>query len=98
GIDGAKPGIIMQAHPAVGNLYRQEFALSVGEDVASVMSLDSSASVPAGTYAHCLQTNDFAGLEPGVIEQKFYAPGVGSVLEIDNSTGERRQLLQITTE
>src|SRR5262249_27205766 len=32
GVDGAKPGIVMEAHPAIGDFYRQEFALANAED------------------------------------------------------------------
>jgi len=31
-----------------------------------------------------------------VEEEKFYAPGIGHVLEIDLSTGERFELLSVT--
>jgi hypothetical protein len=95
GEDGAKPGIIMEAHPAVGDLYRQEFSLGVAEDIGQVLSLNASATVPAGSFTNCLKTKDTSPLEPDVVEQKFYAPGVGSVLEIDNSTGERLELVRI---
>jgi hypothetical protein len=57
GIDGAKPGIIMKAYPAVGDFYRQEFALGTAEDVAEVLSPTETVTVPAappGGFAHCL--------------------------------------------
>jgi hypothetical protein len=95
GVDGAKPGIIMKAHPTAGDLYRQEFSLGVAEDMGQVLSLNASVTVPAGSFAHCLKTKDTSSLEPDVVEQKFYAPGIGSVLEIDKSTGERLELLRI---
>ncbi|MBI3770216.1 MAG: hypothetical protein HY271_17220 [Deltaproteobacteria bacterium] len=34
GVDGAAPGIVMRAHPAVGDFYRQEFDLDNAEDLA----------------------------------------------------------------
>lgn len=95
GVDGAKPGIIMEAHPAVGDLYRQEFLLGVAEDIGKVLSLNASATVPAGSFDHCLRTKDTSTLDPGAVEQKFYARGVGNVLEIDLNTGERLELVQI---
>jgi hypothetical protein len=98
GVDGAKPGIIMEAHPAVGDVYRQEFSLGVAEDLGKVLSLTASATVPAGSFDHCLKTKDFSPLEPDVVENKFYAQGVGSVLEIDRSTGERLELVEIRRE
>src|SRR4029453_2070835 len=42
GENGDKPGIIMKAHPAVGDFYRQEFVLSEGEDVEEVIGVDES--------------------------------------------------------
>jgi hypothetical protein len=95
GVDGAKPGIIMEAHPAVGDVYRQEFALGTAEDLGKVLSLGASVKVPAGSFDHCLKTKDFTTLEPGAVENKFYAQGVGTVLEIDRTTGERLELLRI---
>lgn len=95
GVDGAKPGIVMEAHPQVGDVYRQEFSLGTAEDLGRVVSLDASATVPAGSFTHCLKTEDTTPLEPDALEQKFYAPGVGTVLEIDSETGERLELIQI---
>lgn len=31
GVNDAKPGIVMEAHPAIGDFYRQEFDLSNAE-------------------------------------------------------------------
>src|SRR5215212_9037351 len=39
GVDGAKPGIIMQAHPKVGQSYRQEYYKGEAEDMAKAISL-----------------------------------------------------------
>jgi len=36
GVDGAQPGIIMKANPAIGDFYRQEFSLGSAEDLAEV--------------------------------------------------------------
>jgi hypothetical protein len=97
GIDSAKPGIIMKAQPTVGDFYRQEFALGTAEDVGAVQSVNEKVTVAAGTFDDCLKTKDTAPLDPGVVEFKFYAPGVGQVLETDPWTGERLQLIQIKT-
>jgi hypothetical protein len=39
-----------------------------------------------------LITNDFSPLEPDVVEHKYYAPGVGLILEVNPDTGERVEL------
>jgi len=99
GEDGAQPGIIMEAHPAVGDFYRQEFLLKDAEDVAEVNSLDESITLSNGTpYDHVLKTTETAPIEPDALENKFYAPNVGNVLVVDVTAGERSELVQIKTE
>lgn len=95
GVDGAKPGMIMKAQPQVDDFYRQEFSLGVAEDVAGVLSLTESVTVPFGSFDNCLQTEEFTPHSPGVFEQKFYAPGVGQVLTIDVDTGVLKELVEI---
>jgi hypothetical protein len=95
GVDGAKAGIIMKAAPAVDDTYRQEFFLGEAEDAATVLSLTATASVPYGDFTNCLQTRDFTPLEPGPGEHKYYAPGVGLVLEVDVESGTRVELVSI---
>jgi hypothetical protein len=95
GRDEAKPGILMPASPAVGDVYRQEFLLNEAEDMAMVVSLDQTVHVKYGTFHHCLQTVEWSLLEPGTIEYKYYAPGIGLVLEFDPETGESLELVQI---
>lgn len=98
GRDGAKSGILVLAFPATGDAYRQEFLLGEAEDVVEVISTTGSAFVPAASCdGTCLVTRDFSPLDPGSEENKFYAPGVGLVLEVDLETGERLELLEFTT-
>jgi len=94
GVDGAEPGIVMLAAPTVGTTYQQEMAPGEAEDMATVLALDETVTIPLGTYTGCLKTEDFTPLEPGVIENKFYAPGVGLVLEVDED-GNRTELVEI---
>jgi len=98
GVDGAQPGIIMKAHPAVGDFYRQEFLLSEAEDLAEVLSLSESVTVPAGRFDHCLKTKETEAIDPSALENKFYAAGVGNVLTNDLVTGEVLPLVTIKTE
>jgi len=88
----------MKAHPQVGNLYRQEFSLGVAEDMAKVLSLNESVTVPYGSFTNCLKTREFTPLEPDAKENKFYAPGVGFIKEINVVTGEHVDLIDIITE
>ncbi len=99
GVDGAQPGIIMKGDPQIGDSYRQEYYFGEAEDMARVVSLSESVSVPAGSYSSCLMTREWSLLESGVAENKYYAPGVGVVLEVKVEGGEGRiELVSITTE
>jgi len=98
GVDGAVPGIIMEANPKVGDAYRQELLYGVAEDFARVLSLDENVKVPVGTFDHCLETTETSGLEPGASEFKFYAPGVGVVFDNDVSGKEKDSLVNIIVE
>src|SRR5205823_3922549 len=68
GVNGDKPGIIMEAHSVPGDFYRQEFALATAEDNALVVSLDTTVKVPAGLFHHCLKTQETTPLEPDALE------------------------------
>jgi hypothetical protein len=89
------PGIVMQAVPAIGAVYRQEFLLGDAEDMAEVTSVTGAETVPAASCAgDCLVTREFTPLEPEVAEAKFYAPGVGLILEVDLDMGDRVELVE----
>jgi hypothetical protein len=95
GVDGALAGIIIPADPVVGMTYRQEYYAGEAEDNGEILSLTETADVPAGQYEGCLQTADTSGIEPDVLEHKYYAQGVGPVLTIDVDGGGREELLSV---
>jgi hypothetical protein len=95
GVNGAAPGIVMEAHPHIGDQYNQENAPGVAEDMAKVLSLSQSVDVPYGTYDHILQTREFSPLDPGSVEHKYYLKGVGFMLAVDLVTGEVEQLVKV---
>jgi hypothetical protein len=97
GVNGDKAGIIMKAHPAVGDFYRQEFSLGNAEDFAETLSVSESVTIRAGTFSNCLQSQETTPLETDLLEHKFYAPGIGNVLTIDVNTGDRVELVRIIT-
>lgn len=100
GKDSAKAGILMFANPEEDTLYRQEFFLGDAEDMARVVSVgDASVTVPfGGTYdVDVLQTEEFTPIEPDVLEFKYYAPGVGMVLEENPEDEERVELVDMIT-
>ena len=93
GVKGALPGIVMPAQPRVGDRYRQEYYKGEAEDMAEVLATTDRAQVPTGAYDGVVKTKDTTPLEPQVLEQKFYAQGVGPVLTIDIAGGGTRDEL-----
>jgi hypothetical protein len=93
GRDGALPGIIVEAHPKAGDTYTQEHYAGYAEDMARVSSTHASISVPYGTFHHALRTNECTPLEPGVLDVKYYAKGVGEVFEATVQGGSSKLAL-----
>jgi hypothetical protein len=93
GVDGAQPGIVMPAQPAVGMAYRQEYYANQAEDQAQVLSVNEQAEVAAGSYQDLVMTKEFTPLEPDILEYKWYAHGVGEVLAITVSGGSDHEEL-----
>lgn len=82
GVDGAQPGIVMLADPERGDAYRQEYDAGNAEDMAEVVRVRRRDEV--------LVTREWTPLEPEVVEEKRYEPGVGLVLEIVKRGGRGR--------
>jgi hypothetical protein len=96
GKDGARPGIIMLAEPQVGALYKQEDAPGIVEDMGKVVSVTETVTVPTDTYTGCVKTTEWTPIEPGNRSHKFYAPGVGLVLEVASRQGGARvELIEV---
>jgi len=82
GVHGAQPGVFMQANPQIGREFRQEWAPGQAEDQYHALDFTSSARVPFGSFhATLLRTAETTALEPGVLDNKYYLKGVGTVLE-----------------
>ncbi|KAA3609437.1 MAG: hypothetical protein DWQ01_08880 [Planctomycetota bacterium] len=95
GRDDALPGVIMFQNPVIGTIYREEYLPQEAEDVAKIVDMGVTVDVPYGTFTNCLKVMAWTPLEPDAVEEKYYAPGVGVVLEVDTETGERLELIQI---
>ncbi|MEO8290604.1 MAG: hypothetical protein ABI649_06375 [Gaiellaceae bacterium] len=93
GVDGAQPGILIPADPKPGMRYRQEYYAGHAEDNAQVLALDGAAVVPFGSLDHLLQTRETTPLEPDLVEEKFYARGIGEVTALTISGGSDREVL-----
>ena len=97
GRDGSEAGMLLPFDPQPGDVIRQEFAQTDAEDVIEILAVDATEAAPGGACAgNCLMTRDFTPLEPGVEENKFYAPGIGLIVEVDPATGDRVELASFT--
>ena len=82
GVNGARFGLMMPAHPKVGDRYYQEQAPKVAMDRAEILSVTETAKVPAGTFTNALHTRESSALEGGS-EDKWYAPDIGLIKDAD---------------
>lgn len=99
GVDGAQSGIVMEANPAEGDTYRQEYYRGEAEDWASVLSLTETATVPTGSYHSLLMTNEWSGLDnPPIYEHKYYAQGTGFIMTRYVEGGYEMELIEIRHE
>jgi hypothetical protein len=93
GRDGAKPGIFMYAAPRVGQSARQEYLKGNAEDHFAVVATGRSVTVPFRRFGGVLLTKEWTPLEPGVLDHKYYARGIGTVLEQTVKGGDERNEL-----
>ena len=98
GVDGALPGIVMEAEPARGDSYRQEYYPGEAEDLAEVVRTGASETVDFGAFDDLIVIEEWTPLEPEVVEEKYYAAGVGLVLETTVQGGSGRiELISFTS-
>ncbi len=88
GVDGALPGIVMLASPTIGDAYRQEYYAGEAEDMGEVIEVGATVTIGLGEYTDVVVTEDWTPLEPDVIENKSYAPGIGVIHETDVAGGD----------
>lgn len=81
GVNGAVPGILMTASPAVGQAFRQEVAVGVAEDRSQFTAMGETVVVPATTFTATLRSIETTPLEPGHTSLKIYASGVGLIVD-----------------
>jgi hypothetical protein len=81
GVNGAQPGMIMEATPQIPDAYRQECFAGQAEDTAWIVGTSGSLRVPFGNVRNILTTLEATQLEPGAYDEKVYGPGIGIVSE-----------------
>jgi hypothetical protein len=82
GVDGAQPGVFMQAHPQLGRKFRQEWYQGQAEDVFKAIDRSAAVTVSYGRFRHALRTAETTALEPGIVDNKYYVKGIGEVAEL----------------
>ncbi len=86
GVNGAKPGIIMPADPAVGQAYFQEDDPENARDMARVTMTGTTMTVGEFTFDNVVQIMDANPIDdedPCEDEEKLYAPGIGEIKDVD---------------
>jgi hypothetical protein len=81
GRDGARGGIFMPAHPAVGQSFQQEAFKGEAEDRFRILDLAASVTTPAVSSNNAMLTEETTPLERGVVDHKYYVQGIGTVSE-----------------
>ena len=87
GKDTPVPGVIIPAHPKLGDKFKSEDVSDKIDESDEVVAVGESTMVPAGTFENCLKIKET--LADGSVEFKWYAPGVGVVRET-LATGDER--------
>jgi hypothetical protein len=98
GVQGARAGIAMPAHPRTGTpTYVQGSAPEVDFlDCATVFQTGQHTCVPVGCQDNVLVTDEFAPLDPaGGHQRKLYAPGIG-VVRVTAASGVDPETLELT--
>jgi hypothetical protein len=81
GVGDNLPGVLMEADPAAGDTYRQEYAPEVAVDMATVINRNKQLTVPFDSFDNAVETKEYSCLEKG-LDHKFYGYGVGLVREL----------------
>jgi hypothetical protein len=82
GMNGDRAGVLIPGHPMVGQVARQEFSKGEAEDRFKVLDLNAEVSAPLVSSHHALRTREWTPLEPGVVDNKYYVRGIGTVREV----------------
>ena len=100
GVDGALPGIIMFADPTahIGEVYYSEYYVGEAEDAVIMLNYTGTVELDYGEFENVVMTYDFTPLDPeDAHEIKYYAEGIGTIKEIDLTTGEEFELIDFST-
>lgn len=97
GVDGALPGIVMPADPAAGDAHRQEYYQAEAEDMGQVLEVGVQHTIALDEYDDVLVMVEWSPLEPDVVENKYFAPGVGLIQAVKTEGGTGgEELVELT--
>jgi hypothetical protein len=83
GVGDNRPGIIMPADPQEGDVFSQEDAPGIAEDIAEVKAFGEEIDVPAGIFNDTLTTEDCNPLDGGTRDRKVYVRDIGLAIDED---------------
>jgi hypothetical protein len=83
GVAGAKAGMQMPGLILLGSGYYQEVAPGIALDRARIITRSAVLATPAGTFTNVLVTEEDSALNPGRIELKYYAKGIGLIKDAE---------------
>jgi hypothetical protein len=80
GRDTQSPGDLFPAQPKIGERFMSEDVSKEIHESDEIVSVTETVVTPAGTYFNCVKVKEV--LADGEIEYKYYAKGIGAVLEV----------------
>ena len=84
GRDVKRPGVLMPAHPKVGDTFRSENIPGVAVEKDRVVARGLTRRAGGHTYRHLIKIREHATTpRPAEVEHKTYAPGTGVITEAD---------------
>ena len=79
GVKGARFGLAIPGTIKAGDRFYQENAPGIAMDRIEIQTDKFKIKTKAGTFSHCLKTEETSPLEPNNKEYKVYTPGIGLV-------------------
>ncbi len=76
-------GMFMPSVALLGAKYLQEIAPDTAMDQALIVSIDEEVETPAGDFEDVVKIKETTPLEPGAVEFKFHAAGVGLIQDAE---------------
>lgn len=88
GRDTNKPGVLMPAHPRVGDRFKSEAVPRIAVEKDEVVAAGKTQTVYGHTYRQVIKIREHATTpKPAEFESKTYAPDVGVITEANGGVG-----------